>query len=306
MAAGLMRAVEFDTLELFGDKVADPGRLRVPLRGARPRPQHSADGSGCLHGAAAVSRMPRRLTSRCTVLADAAGNTVHLFERDCSVQQRHHGKVVEIAPAPAQLDAAVAPVRHARRDAVQLPCYSAPRLGYLNAGTVEFLVAPETGEHFFIECNPRIQVEHTVTEQVTGIDLVEAQFQLAAGETLAVAGHRQPGRRDGAGKLVQARVVATGWRRDQRLQGAVGRGRAGGCRGLPRLRTAASQFDPLLAKVVGTAGTYAGGAGPYVIVRSRTSTSRACRRISTSCGRSLNTRRCASATLAPRCCRRCR
>ena len=83
--------------------------------------------------------------------------------------------------------------------------------GYVNAGTVEFLVAPERGEYWFIECNPRIQVEHTITEQVTGIDLVEAQFRIAAGATLAALGigdqHAVGAPR---GFAVQARVVATG------------------------------------------------------------------------------------------------
>ena len=109
------------------------------------------------------------------VLADSEGDVVHLFERDCSVQRRHQ-KVVEIAPAPG-LDA----------DLRQRLCDDAVRyarsIGYRNAGTVEFLVDPE-GRHAFIEMNPRIQVEHTVTEEITGVDLVQAQLRVAAGATL--------------------------------------------------------------------------------------------------------------------------
>jgi pyruvate carboxylase len=109
------------------------------------------------------------------ILADAAGNVVHLYERDCSVQRRHQ-KVIEMAPAP-NLD----PDLRERicADAVAF----ARRIGYVNAGTVEFLV-DERGEHVFIEMNPRIQVEHTVTEQVTDRDLVIAQLRIAAGRTL--------------------------------------------------------------------------------------------------------------------------
>ena len=93
------------------------------------------------------------------IMADKAGNTIHLYERDCSVQRRHQ-KVVEIAPAPI-LDEKL---RQAiLRDAVHL-CQS---VGYQNAGTVEFLVDPASGEHFFMEVNARLQVEHTVTEEVT-------------------------------------------------------------------------------------------------------------------------------------------
>src|SRR5262245_21540749 len=110
------------------------------------------------------------------ILGDRYGNILHLYERDCSVQRRHQ-KVVEVAPAVA-LDPKV---RRALADAaVKL----AREAGYCNAGTVEFLVDADTGEWHFIEVNPRIQVEHTVTEMVTGIDLVRAQIQVAQGLAL--------------------------------------------------------------------------------------------------------------------------
>ena len=114
------------------------------------------------------------------ILADNHGNIVHLYERDCSVQLRNQ-KVVEIAPAPG-LETSLR--QRLLDDAIRL----ARAANYVNVGTVEFLVSPERGEHFFIECNPRIQVEHTVTEQVMGIDLVEAQFRVAAGESLKALG----------------------------------------------------------------------------------------------------------------------
>src|SRR5690349_9185854 len=116
------------------------------------------------------------------ILADGDGNVIHLFERDCSVQRRHQ-KVVEIAPAP-NLD----PDLRARicADAVRF----ATEIGYRNAGTVEFLLNP-AGDYVFIEMNPRIQVEHTVTEEVTDVDLVQAQMRIASGETLADLGLSQ-------------------------------------------------------------------------------------------------------------------
>lgn len=110
------------------------------------------------------------------LLGDHHGNLVHLFERDCSVQRRHQ-KVVEIAPAP-NLSPKV-------RDAL---CEAALDIGrtvsYQNAGTVEFLVDADSDQFFFIEVNPRIQVEHTVTEQVTGIDIVKTQIRIAQGAPL--------------------------------------------------------------------------------------------------------------------------
>ena len=120
------------------------------------------------------------------VLADGEGNVVHLFERDCSLQRRHQ-KVVEIAPAP-QLDEEVRQALY--RDAVAF----AQAMGYRNAGTVEFLLdtaGERAGQHVFIEMNPRIQVEHTVTEEITDIDLVASQLRIAAGETLEDLGIRQ-------------------------------------------------------------------------------------------------------------------
>ncbi len=116
------------------------------------------------------------------ILADASGNVIHLFERDCSVQRRHQ-KVVEIAPAP-NLDPALRDRMCA--DAVRF----ARGIGYVNAGTVEFLLDP-AGNYVFIEMNPRIQVEHTVTEEVTDVDLVQAQLRIASGQTLADLGLSQ-------------------------------------------------------------------------------------------------------------------
>jgi pyruvate carboxylase len=109
------------------------------------------------------------------ILADTHGHTIHLYERDCSVQRRHQ-KVVEVAPSPS-----LAPdVRSALLDAAVRLASSA---GYVNAGTVEFLVDGRGG-WYFIEMNPRIQVEHTVTEMVTGIDIVKTQIRIAEGHAL--------------------------------------------------------------------------------------------------------------------------
>ena len=206
----------------------------------------AAFGNGSVFIEKLVAR-PRHIEVQ--ILADSHGNVVHLHERDCSVQLRHQ-KVVEVAPAP-NLDADLR--EQMLTDAITL----VQAASYVNAGTVEFLVSPETGEYFFIECNPRIQVEHTVTEQVTGIDLVEAQFHIAAGATLTSLGlgdqHAAGAPR---GFAVQARVVATSTGRLTAYKEPSGVGiRVDACGYLGYAPP--SQFDPLLAKLICTSGAYA-------------------------------------------------
>ncbi len=153
-------------------RVQDAGVLQESLEAAM-REAESAFGDATVFLEQAVIE-PRHIEVQ--ILADATGEVVHLFERDCSVQRRHQ-KVIEIAPAP-NLDPALR--ERICADAVAF----ARHIGYVNAGTVEFLVDRD-GNHVFIEMNPRIQVEHTVTEEVTDVDLVASQLRIAAGETLA-------------------------------------------------------------------------------------------------------------------------
>jgi pyruvate carboxylase subunit A len=114
------------------------------------------------------------------VLADRHGNTIHLYERDCSVQRRNQ-KLIEIAPSP-QLDEAE------RQYIGGLAVIAAKAVGYTNAGTVEFLL-DDNGRFYFMEMNTRVQVEHTITETVTGVDIVEEQIRVAAGLTLRFKQH---------------------------------------------------------------------------------------------------------------------
>ena len=133
------------------------------------------------------------------VLGDSHGNLVHLFERDCTVQRRNQ-KVVERAPAPY--------LSEAQRESL---CAAALRLcasvGYSHAGTVEFLMDADTSAFYFIEVNPRIQVEHTVTEMVTGVDLVAAQIRVSEGALIGDAGLPAQANLRLSGHALQCRVT---------------------------------------------------------------------------------------------------
>jgi pyruvate carboxylase len=126
------------------------------------------------------------------ILGDKHGQIYHLYERDCSVQRRNQ-KVVERAPAPYLTDAQ-------RAEVCDLGVKICAHVGYECAGTVEFLMDMEDDKFYFIEVNPRVQVEHTVTEEVTGIDIVQAQIRIAEGKTLA----------DATGAATQADVTLSG------------------------------------------------------------------------------------------------
>lgn len=201
----------------------------------------AAFGDGALFIEKLIER-PRHIEVQ--ILADTMGQTVHLYERDCSVQIRNQ-KVVEIAPA-AGLDETLRQNMHA--DAVKL----VGAADYVNAGTVEFLVSPEDDTYYFIECNPRIQVEHTVTEQVMGIDLVAAQFHIAAGASLDALGlGGQSATGAPRGYAVQVRVVAQGSGTITGYKEPSGPGvRVDACGYLGYAPP--PQFDPLLAKLICT------------------------------------------------------
>jgi pyruvate carboxylase len=182
--------------------------LREALEAAM-READSAFGDPTMFLEQAVVR-PRHIEVQ--ILADATGETVHLFERDCSVQRRHQ-KVIEIAPAP-NLDEDTRQAMYAHAIAF------AKSIGYVNAGTVEFLLdtaGERRGKHVFIEMNPRIQVEHTVTEEVTDVDLVQSQMRIAFGESLADLGLQQKDLRL-RGAALQCRITtedpAAGFRPD--------------------------------------------------------------------------------------------
>ncbi|MGV0601458.1 biotin carboxylase N-terminal domain-containing protein, partial [Mycolicibacterium pulveris] len=184
--------------------VADADALAEAIEAAS-REAESAFGDPTLYLEQAVVN-PRHIEVQ--ILADTHGNVMHLFERDCSVQRRHQ-KVIELAPAPnlsedlrtSMCADAVAFARH---------------IGYSYAGTVEFLL-DERGHYVFIECNPRIQVEHTVTEEITDVDLVASQLRIADGETLESLGLNQDTLRV-RGAAMQCRITtedpANGFRPD--------------------------------------------------------------------------------------------
>ncbi|MGZ8771504.1 MAG: pyruvate carboxylase, partial [Aeromicrobium sp.] len=159
-------------------RVDDPDKLREAIDASMREAQGAFGDPTCFIEEAVVNA--RHIEVQ--ILADGAGNVIHLYERDCSVQRRHQ-KVVELAPAPG-LDPGIR--KRMCADAVRF----AKAIHYTCAGTVEFLL-DDSGHYVFIEMNPRIQVEHTVTEEVTGVDLVQAQLHIASGETLAELGLTQ-------------------------------------------------------------------------------------------------------------------
>ncbi|MDH6242990.1 pyruvate carboxylase [Mycobacterium sp. OTB74] len=185
-------------------RVEDPAELREAIEAAS-READSAFGDPTVFLEQAVIN-PRHIEVQ--ILADNYGNVIHLFERDCSVQRRHQ-KVIELAPAP-NLDPALR--ERICSDAVAF----AKQIGYSCAGTVEFLL-DERGNHVFIEMNPRIQVEHTVTEEITDVDLVASQLRIASGQSLSDLGLSQDGLHP-HGAALQCRITtedpANGFRPD--------------------------------------------------------------------------------------------
>jgi acetyl-CoA/propionyl-CoA carboxylase biotin carboxyl carrier protein len=222
--------------------VEEPGRLREALVGAR-REAASSFGDDTLFLERFMLR-PRHIEVQ--VLADTHGNIVHLGERECSLQRRHQ-KVIEEAPSPLLDETTRARIGAAA-------CDTARSVDYVGAGTVEFIVsAARPDEFFFMEMNTRLQVEHPVTEAVTGLDLVEWQLRVAAGEKLAFAQDDIELR----GHAVEARVYAEDPARGFLPTGGrvlhVSEPSGDGVRVDSSLLTGTlvgSDYDPMLSKVI--------------------------------------------------------
>jgi len=187
------------------------------------------------------------------IMADTHGSVVHVFERDCTLQRRHQ-KVVEEAPAPT-----LGPGVRARLTAAAVE--AARAVGYVNAGTVEFLVhgAGDSAEFYFLEVNTRLQVEHPVTEMITGLDLVRAQLLVAAGEPLPFAQHEIAV----SGHAIECRIYAEDSVRLLPQSGRLLRYRepsGDGLRvdgGVVEGQTITVHYDPLLAKLIAHGATRA-------------------------------------------------
>ena len=238
-------------------RVTDPEALPEAIEAAS-REAESAFGDPTVYLEQAVLN-PRHVEVQ--ILADTHGNVMHLFERDCSVQRRHQ-KVIELAPAPN--------LANELRDRICADAVAfARQINYAYAGTVEFLL-DERGHYVFIEMNPRIQVEHTVTEEITDVDLVASQMRIADGETLEDLGLRQESLRP-RGAAMQCRITtedpANGFRPDT---GRITSYRTPGGAGI-RLDGAAhlgaeigAHFDSMLVKL-----TCRGRDFPAAIARAR-------------------------------------
>jgi 3-methylcrotonyl-CoA carboxylase alpha subunit len=229
--------------------VREPAELDEAIRGARGEAE-SAFGDGRLMLERFLER-PRHVEVQ--IFADAAGNCVHLFERECSVQRRYQ-KIIEESPSPF-----IDPPTRAAMTAAAVR--AAQAVGYVNAGTVEFIVAAG-GEFYFMEMNTRLQVEHPVTEAVTGLDLVEWQLRVAAGEPLPLA---QEAIRS-QGHAIEARIYSEDPRRG--FLPSVGRVRRfahppadAGWRidtGIADGDAITVHYDPMIAKVIASGPDRAG------------------------------------------------
>lgn len=230
-------------------RVADPADLPAALVSAR-REAGAAFGDDTLFLERFVNR-PRHIEVQ--VLADKFGNVVHLGERECSLQRRHQ-KVIEEAPSPL-LDA------QTRARIGTAACNTARSVDYVGAGTVEFIVsADQPDEFFFMEMNTRLQVEHPVTEMVTGVDLVECQVRVAAGQRLA----RTQDEIHLIGHAIEARVYAEDPGRGFLPTGgtvlALSEPQGAGVRvdsGISVGTVVGSDYDPMLSKVIARGDTRA-------------------------------------------------
>ncbi|HZT76040.1 MAG TPA: acetyl-CoA carboxylase biotin carboxylase subunit [Vicinamibacterales bacterium] len=227
-------------------RVSDADALDESIQAAR-REAQAAFGDGTLYVERLVER-PRHVEVQ--VFADAHGHTLHLFERECSVQRRHQ-KVIEESPSPV-----LTPALRARM--TDAAVRAARAAGYRNAGTIEFLVHGD--EFYFLEMNTRLQVEHPVTEQVVGVDLVRAQLLVAAGEPLPWTEAQLAQR----GHAIEARVYAedpaSGFLPQAGELTRYVEPRRPGVRvdaGVAEGGTISVYYDPMIAKVIATAETRA-------------------------------------------------